>query len=137
MKIVKKLNIPASYFYQKVIESVITDIYQQTGKSLHENQLEHFEYVKVFSKNSRAKMTIDKIQTNTAYHFRTTTVKNDFTVQYEIRAVDAHSCEVHYQETMVSHGFLQKINDELFGMVLGYFKKKHFTKMLKMIEASY
>lgn len=137
MEITKKLNIPAPYFYEKVIDSVLFDIRKHTGKSLTKKQLSNFEYVKSFSKNSRAKIKVEKIIDNSSYHFRTSTTKNNFTVGYEIVPIDDKSCEIHYTEKMESFGFLQKLNDAVLGTVLMYFKKRQFSKMLQMIEESY
>ncbi|MGX7244046.1 DUF3284 domain-containing protein [Enterococcus quebecensis] len=137
MEITKKLNIPAPYFYDKVIDSVLFDIRKHTGKSLTKKQLNNFEYVKSFSKNSRAKIKVEKIVDNSSYHFRTSTTKNNFSVGYEIIPINDHSCEIHYTEKMESFGFLQKINDAALGTILMYFKKRQFNKMLQMIEESY
>jgi hypothetical protein len=38
---------------------------------------------------------------------------------------------------MISHGTLQKFNDNLFQFVLGKIKKKRFIKMLEQMEESY
>lgn len=137
MEIVKELNIPAAFFYDKVIESVLFDIHKATGKKVNRKQLNDFEYVKEFSKNSRAKIKIEKAIENTSYHFRTSTIRNDYLVEYEIKPLNDKSCEIHYTETMESFGFLQKFNDLLLGTVLGFFKKKRFKQMLLMIEQSY
>ena len=39
MEIVKKLNIPASFFYDKVMDSVLFDVRKATGKSVTRKQL--------------------------------------------------------------------------------------------------
>lgn len=137
MEIIEKLNIPAPFFYRKIIDSVLFDIRKHTGKSLTKNQLDQFEYVKNFSKNSRAKIKVEKIVENSSYHFRTSTTKNDFKVQYDIIPIDDQSCEIRYQEKMESFGILQKLNDAVLGIILGYFKKRQFKQMLKNIEKSY
>lgn len=136
MEITKKLNIPANVFYDQIIDSVLFDVRKHTGKSITRKQLNNLEYVKQFSKNSRAKIKIEKVIDNTSYHYRTSTTKNDFQVQYDIKPIDADSCEVHYSETMTSYGFLQKINDAVVGTLLMFFKKRQFNKMLKMMEQS-
>ena len=137
MEIVKKMNIPASVFYDQVMDSVLFDIRKHTGKSLTRKQLNNFEYVKQFSKNSRARIKVEKLVENTSYHFRTSTTKNDFLVQYDIKPLDEKSCEIRYNEKMESYGFLQKMNDVVLGTILMFFKKRQFTKMLKMMEESY
>lgn len=137
MEIVKRLNVPATFLYEKVIDSVLFDIRKQTGKSLTKKQLNNFEYVKEFSKNSKAKIKIEKHVENQSYHFRTSTTRNDYLVQYEIKPIDDKTCELTYTEKMESFGFLQKMNDAVLGIVLGFFKKRQFKKMLDMIEQSY
>ncbi|MGC6767169.1 DUF3284 domain-containing protein [Enterococcus sp. LJL128] len=137
MEIVKKMNVPASYFYGKVVESVLYDVNRSTGKRLKPMQLNNFEYVKEFSKNSRAKIKIEKLVENEEYAYKTSTVKNQYHAQYKIKAVDNNSCEVHYTEKMESFGTMQKLNDAAIGFILGFFKKRQFKKMLDQIESSY
>lgn len=137
MEIIKKMNIPASVFYDQVMDSVLFDIRKHTGKNLTRKQLNNFEYVKEFSKNSRARIKVEKLVENTSYHFRTSTIKNDFLVQYDIKPLDEKSCEIRYNEKMESYGFLQKMNDAVLGTILLFFKKRQFTRMLKMMEESY
>ncbi|MGO2267178.1 MAG: DUF3284 domain-containing protein, partial [Vagococcus salmoninarum] len=60
MEIIKQMNVPAAFLYDKIIDSVLFDIRKQTGKSVTKKQLNNFEYVKEYSKNSRAKIKIEK-----------------------------------------------------------------------------
>ena len=137
MKIVKTLNVPADFFYQQVVNSVMFDIRKSTGETLKEHQLKNYSYVKQFSKNNRARITIEEAEKNQHYGFATSTVRNEFHVDYEIKATSTNQCEVTYTEEMVSHGFLQKANDRLFGLFLKPVKKKQLVKMLEAMEASY
>ncbi|WP_313467470.1 DUF3284 domain-containing protein [Carnobacterium sp.] len=137
MEIVKKMKIPAGFFYNSVMKSVLFDIREQTGKQLTPDQLNNFSYVKTFSKSSSAKIEIEKVVENEAYHYRTSTTANDYRVQYDIKAIDSENCEVRYTENMESYGFLQKMNDAVLGIILGFVKKRNFKKMLTMIEESY
>lgn len=137
MKIEKTLNIPAEFFYSKVIDSVIFDVRQATGKDLTRKQLKNFEYVKTFSKYSRAKIKIDEVVENQTYQFKTATTKNEFVARYDIEPLSDSKCKVSYTETMESFGFMQQMNDMVLGLVMGMFKKRHFKKMLTMIEQSY
>ena len=137
MEIIKQMNVPAAFLYDKIIDSVLFDIRKQTGKSVTKKQLNNFEYVKEYSKNSRAKIKIEKHIENQSYHFRTSTTRNDFLVKYDIQPIDDKTCQVVYQEEMESFGTLQKLNDAATGLLLGVLKKKQFKKMLTMIESSY
>ncbi|MFN6870959.1 DUF3284 domain-containing protein [Enterococcus hirae] len=137
MEIVKTLNIPASFFYDKVMDSVLFDVRKATGKSVTRKQLKNLEYVKQFSQNSRARIKIEEVIENQSYKFRTSTTKNDYVVHYQIKALDDKTCEVRYAEQMQSYGMLQKLNDMILGTMLMYFKKRRFKKMLVMIEETY
>ncbi len=137
MEIERKMNMPASAFFDKIMESVLYDVYDATGKKVTVNKLENMEYVKRFSQNSRAKLKIEKVEQDRAYYYKTSTTRNDFVVKYDITPLDEKTCQVHYQEAMTSYGTMQKMNDALFGAILGFFKKRRFKQMLKMIEESY
>ncbi|MGX7350822.1 hypothetical protein RU97_GL000465 [Enterococcus canis] len=137
MEIVKEMNVPATFFFDKVTDSVLYDIQKQTGKAVNKKQLNNFEYVKEFSQNSRAKITIEKFVENEAYHFRTSTTRNDFLVEYDVKRIDDRRCQVRYRETMKSYGFMQQMNDMVLGVVVGFLRKRRFKKMLQMIETSY
>lgn len=137
MEIKQRLNVPATYFFDRVIDSVKYDIHEATGKSLTENQLVGFEYVKEFSAKSRARILIEDVIHNEKYRFVTSTTKNSFTATYKIAPLDDKSCEVIYTEKMTSNGTIQSLNDMVVGMVFSFFKKKRFKKMLGMIEQSY
>lgn len=137
MEVNKVLQVPASFFYQKVIDSVLYDVKEATGKQVTEKQLPGFEYVKEFNNKTSAKIIIQEAVKDQCYQFRTATTKNTFDVRYQITPVDDQSCAVTYTESMTSKGTIQSLNDSVTGFILGFFKKKQLKKMLAMIEASY
>ena len=137
MEITKKLNIPAEFFYRKVVDSVIYDVQDSTGKTLKEGQLKNFEYIKKYQNGDSARITITEVKPNEAYAFETSTQRNEFIAAYTIRAIDEKQCEVKYHETMSSKGTVQMINDIIVRVLLGFMKKRQFKKMLEMIEQSY
>lgn len=137
MEIKETLQVPTTFFFNKIADSALYDIERQTGKRINRKQLAKFEYVKEFKKNARAKIKIDEFVENRAYAFTTSTTKNRFYVAYQVEKIDETSCSVTYKETMESFGFLQKINDYTVGLIWGFLRKKRFKAMLKQIEASY
>lgn len=134
MKITKQLNLSAETFYQKIIDSVLYDIKEQTGKKLNPQQLQGFSYYKKFAKNQEAQITIKELKKPETYVFETATLRNTFTASYHIKPIDAEHCEVCYLEQMESFGALQKLNDTLFSLLLGFLKKRQFRRMLEMME---
>ncbi|MHC5268070.1 DUF3284 domain-containing protein [Enterococcus sp. LJL98] len=137
MEIVKELNVPAAFFFQKMMDSVRYDIEQATGKQLLVEQMENFTYVKEFSNKSSAKIQIGSIEQDRSYGYQTSTNRNDFFATYEIRAIAHEKCEIRYHEKMHSHGLIQQLNDFTVSLLLGRFKKKRFKAMLQAIEKAY
>lgn len=137
MEIIKKMNVPAAFFYNQVIDSVQYDIREATGKTVPETKLAGFDYVKEFSNSGKARITINEVEKDRAYSFTTATTKNSFTVSYEIKPIDEKSCEVRYVEKMESFGMIQSLNDMAVGILLGFLKKRRFKKMLQMMEEAY
>ncbi|KRO16067.1 DUF3284 domain-containing protein [Lacticaseibacillus saniviri] len=137
MKIVKTLDIPADYFYTKVIDSVIYDIKEQTGQQLPVTRLEGFEYKKQFARGRRAKVKITKNVINQAYHFETITPGSVFKVNYDIAPTADNRTQVTYEEKSEMKDTLSRMNQALIGMLFGFFRKRNFGKMLTAIEKSY
>jgi hypothetical protein len=137
VEIVRQMAVPAEYLYKTIIRSVLAEIRSQTGKNVSEKQLKGFEYIKTFSKNARATIRIEDLEKNKLYRYRTLTNKNEFLVSYEFHPLSENSCELRYQETMESYGYLQKINDAFVGMIWSKLRKRRFFEMLKQIEQSY
>jgi hypothetical protein len=137
MEIVRKMKVPVEFLYETIIKSVLADIHSQTGKEVSEKQLAEFEYVKTFSKNSKATIQIEEITKNKSYQYRTTSNKHDFSVAYKIRPLTEGNCELHYIEKMESLGYLQNVNDMFIGIIWSPLKKRRFKEMLKQIEAAY
>lgn len=136
MKVEKKLNTSAENFYDKMMDSVIFDVRKATGKSITRKQLKNLTYVKQFSKNSSAKIVIEELVENRIYQFNTSTSRNEFVVRYEITPIDENKCQVIYNENMKSFGFMQQMNDMLLGIMLGFFRKRQFGKMLENMASA-
>lgn len=137
MEIVRQMKVPVEFLYKTIINSVLSDIHSQTGKKVSEKQLSGFEYMKTFSKHSKATIRIEEITKNESYQYRTTNNKNDFLVAYKIRPLKDGICELRYMEKMESFGFLQSLNDMFIGIVWSPLKKRRFKEMLNQIEAAY
>ncbi len=137
MELKETLNVPATFFFDKIADSALYDVQRHTGKRLNRKQLKNFEYVKQFNKNARAKIKINEFLENVAYGFTTSTTRNTFEVAYYIEAIDDKSCEVTYKETTKSYGIFQKINDNTVGLLWGLLRKRRFKSMLRQIEGAY
>lgn len=138
MELSMKVNVPAEFFYDTIIRSVLADVKQQTKDELTPQELPGYEYEKVFSKQASAKVKITTLKENECYEYQTISNKNDFTVAYRLQPIDATSFKLIYTEAMASRGgHMQKINDAFVGVVWSWLKKKKFKEMLRGIESTY
>lgn len=138
MKIKQKLNIPANFFYRKVVDSVLYDIRTQTGETIPEDQLEGYSYVKQFTKTTSARITVTKLVPDQAYYYTTHSNQSDYDVKYDIKSLGEKKTEVTYEEVVNSKGgFIRQMNDLLVGTILGFVRRRNFKKMLLQIEQSY
>ncbi|KRM21006.1 DUF3284 domain-containing protein [Latilactobacillus graminis] len=136
MEIKLNLKMPASYFYQKILESVLFDIRQQTGEKLLETQLPNYSYDKQFGKN-RATLKITQLIKDQSYHYETTSIRGTYQSSYDIFANGPQSIQVIYREQAKANSKLQQTNDLLMGFIMGFMRKRGFKKMLKQIEKTY
>ena len=104
---------------------------------MNEEEFTNYEYIKEFSKDSKATVRIENYERGKRYYYSTHTDKNKILAKYNVITIDEKTCELRYSETITSDNFLQKINDTLVGIVWGFLKKRKFKEMLQQIEASY
>lgn len=137
MEIKKTLKIPASYFYQKILDSVLFDIRKQTGQAINAAQLPNYTYEKNFGNSGTAKIKVTQLIKDQSYHYETSSTRGTYQASYDIFANGPDSIQVIYRENAKANGKLQQANDAVMGIVLGYVRKRGFKKMLKEIEQSY
>ncbi|KRL59312.1 DUF3284 domain-containing protein [Latilactobacillus fuchuensis] len=137
MEIKQTLNIPASYFYQKVIDSVLFDIRKQTGQTMTAAQLMNYAYDKSFGNNGKATIKVTQLIKDQSYHYETSSPRGTYQASYDIFANNADSIQVIYRESAKASGKLQQANDAFMGVIMGFMRKRGFKKMLKQIEKSY
>lgn len=136
MEIKKTLNISAADFFEKLTTSVLYDIYQSTGERLQPQELAGHQYFKLYSQSTGSTVTITSYEVNRLYGYEVVTSRNSFYAEYHIQPLSDSSCQIVYQEKMVSDNLLQKMNDALLGTIMSPFKKKRFKNMLVAIEKS-
>ncbi|MDR2832347.1 MAG: DUF3284 domain-containing protein [Streptococcaceae bacterium] len=137
MIIIRDVNAPASFVFTKLIDSSLYDIKKQTNKRLTWKQLKNFEYVKTFSRHQKARITILDVVENEKYSFKTSTTSNEYVTTYTIEPKTDVSCKVTCEETKTSHGFMQKLNDTVVGLILGRSKKKQIKAILDEMGKQY
>lgn len=137
MKLNCKVKAPASFIYKQLIKSSINDIKGATGKVLTVDELEGFQYDKVFSSKHHGTVTILSVVENEQYCFRTKTKIRDFETSYTLKATGDHSCEVVVEERVLTKGLMLKYNDILMEIISGRARKRQFKMNLEALASSY
>jgi hypothetical protein len=137
MKLTKTLDCPASYFYTKVIDSVLYDIKQNTGETLKPAALQGYEYKKMVGGKMNARIKITKNVINRAYAFETEMTSGNYSVAYDIQETQDGKVQVTYQEGSQFNSMMRDFNQKLMMLLLGHSRKKSLIQMLEQIAASY
>ncbi|KRN28327.1 hypothetical protein IV38_GL001325 [Lactobacillus selangorensis] len=137
MKVTKTLDVPADFFYKRVIDSVLFDIRKQTGKTVPVAALKGFKYRKDFGNGNSADIEITQAIQNQSYHYKTVSNRNTYEASYNIFPIDDKSIKVVYSEHVKAANSMQRTNDIIVQMLLGFLRKRNCKKMLSQIAASY
>jgi len=137
MEMIKTLDVPRRFIFDKIVESSLMDIEQQTGKKLKTSKMNGFEYSKKFANGSTARIKLTDNEEPSVYEFTTTQSKRKYTTRWELHPIDDTSTDVIISEEQTANGFLQKANDAIMGIGLGWLKKRQMTAILDSISKAY
>ena len=137
MEIQKTVRAPREYIYDKIVESCLYDISQQTGKKPSIHNLQGFEYSKRFGQNQTGRIKIDELDGTGIYAFTTATTKNTFKTRWELHKIDSTTTNIIIDETHESHGFFQRMNDAAIGTLMFPMKRRRYRKILEGLEKAY
>ncbi|GFH41099.1 DUF3284 domain-containing protein [Pseudolactococcus insecticola] len=139
MELTKTLDVPRQFVFEKIVDSGLYDIQQNTGKRPKISSLKGFEYKKKFGskQNQAGKIRIDDVIEPSVYAFTTTTVRNTFTTRWELHKIDDKTTDVVISETIESKGFFQNLNDSMMQIGLGWIKKRQMRAILDGILKAY
>ncbi|MBC1500123.1 DUF3284 domain-containing protein [Listeria weihenstephanensis] len=135
MKITKKLAISQKECFDTIMNSVVHDVKEATGKKPLVQKLEGLKFKRKMANGSEAVMIITKCTPPEIYEFQTKTHVNTHTTSYTVTAITEHTCEVVYDETVEAETAMARWNNILVGGLLGFTRKKRITRMLDGIEA--
>ncbi len=136
VKQVFHIAVPAEYFFHRVIELVLYDIYQQTGKKIKPQELKGFSFNRKNSTGFISKMTIIDYQPNKIYAYLNHTRYNRYKVVYQIEPIGNQRMRLLYRETIKGYGGFNK-DYNIFKPITVFLRKRYFKKIKKQLEADY
>lgn len=137
MDIQMKLNVPAAYFFNRLIESSLYDINEQTGKNLQANQLAHFAYKRKLANGAYGRFLVTDYRPEGVYAYSMRTGRNTYSVSYNVSQLAENQAQFHYTEQVTGENSTVNANNKLTGFMLGWFRKRRFKKMAAEIAQDY
>ena len=137
MKITMDLQVPADYFFQRLVDSVLQDIKQQTGRQLAERALPGYRYHKEFGNKQTGELKVLHFLHGRRYGYSLRTGRNEYFVDYELTPQGADSCILSYSEQQKGRDAKVTANNKTASFFLGWFRKRRFKKMAAEISVAY
>ena len=137
MKLKLSVKVPATYYFNKIVDSSIYDIKQQTGVSLSKDQLQGYQFKKKIGENSYSDFQITKVICNELYAYQLETPVNSYRVSYQISPLSTEMMNLEYQEEITGANKTVSANNMFTQLLWGWSRKRRFKKMTKEIEKSY
>ncbi|MFD1393275.1 DUF3284 domain-containing protein [Lacticaseibacillus jixianensis] len=137
MKVTSTVNAPVSFFYQKLIDSVLYDIKHETGQDLTFAQLLGFEYKKSLGARGTLRIKITKLVQNQSYAFDTVAGADTYHTSYQVAGTEDDKTDVIYQENADYGDTIKQRNNQLMMLLIGWSKKRRMKQMWDRVAASY
>lgn len=136
MEISIELNVSARYLYQRLLDTLIYDIKQETGKEPSFLELANIKYRKRLNRDTFAELKVVKLLQDQSYHVQIETKDYVRKEAYELHALDKDKVKVDYFEEEIAK---QKQGNSLkmIDMVKEHVKRHNFIKVLKGLEIGY
>ncbi|MFC4653008.1 DUF3284 domain-containing protein [Lactococcus nasutitermitis] len=137
MEIVKTIDAPREFIFEKIIDSCLYDIEKNTKQRPKIRNLTGFKYTKTFGKNQTGQIKFDEVSAPTVYAFTTATNRNTYKTRWELHKIDDRSTDVIITESKTAKGFFQHFNDMIVSIFFGRFKKRRMIGILDAIQKAY
>ncbi|MBD5069467.1 MAG: DUF3284 domain-containing protein [Lactobacillus sp.] len=137
MKISMKLNVSAEYLFQRLVDTVIYDVKQETGQELTVADLNGLSYATKLDRQTKADLSVIKVVPDQSYHIQVETdgyVKRE---AYELTALATDLVQVEYSEQSFAKRQVSKLKEFFFKPIAQSIRRRNFMKLLKEIEVGY
>ncbi|MFC6165330.1 DUF3284 domain-containing protein [Lactiplantibacillus dongliensis] len=137
MQIKVTLKAPVDYIYRQLLDSAQADIKQQTGHPAPRQSLQGYRYTKKWANGLSGQLTITHAEPGRRYAYELETPRDHYGVDYQFTSTDANQTVLAYAETFLGKDKKTQANNRIGVMLLGWFRKRRFKKMMSQMAASY
>ncbi len=128
MEISMNLNVSAEYLFQRLLDTLLYDIKQETGRELTVAELDH---------QTKAQLKVIKLIPDRSYHLQ---IETDHYVKkeaYELTPLAKDQVKVDYREESLVKKQISKLQIKIFSPLAEWIRRHNFMKLLKEIEVGY
>ena len=136
MKITMNLPVEPAIFFKQLQLSALADIRTHTGREPLPGSLRGFSYAKKWPNGRQARLQITDMEPNKVYAYTLATPQDDFRVSYRLVPLASGKSRLEYEESLVAKTVRGTANNRVRGILMGWFRKRRFKKMvLKMCQS--
>ncbi|GBG95802.1 hypothetical protein LFYK43_22610 [Ligilactobacillus salitolerans] len=137
MKTSVKLNVSAHYFFQRILDIRLYDIYEATGRSVSVKQLAGFAYETENNSGEPCRISVTSLKPNQSYHYQIETQAMVISAAYELKALAKDQVQVDFRQISKTKKQLHSMKDRLTSKIFDHIKANNFKKVLKQMEIGY
>lgn len=137
MEISMNLNVSAEYLFQRLLDTLLYDIKQETGRELIVAELSDLSYATKLDHQTKAQLKVIKLIPDRSYHLQ---IETDHYVKkeaYELTPLAKDQVKVDYREESLVKKQTSKLQIKIFSPLAEWIRRHNFMKLLKEIEVGY
>ena len=135
MEISMNLNVSAEYLFQRLLDTLLYDIKQETGRDLTVAELSDLSYATKLDHQTKAQLKVIKLIPDRSYHLQ---IETDHYVKkeaYELTPLAKN--QVDYYEESLAKKQTSKLQTKIVVPLAKWIRRHNFMKLLKEIEVGY
>ncbi len=132
-----KLNVSAHYFFKRMIDSRIYDIYEATGNLLAEDALPGIRYESENEYGQSCRVSITSLLKDHSYRYLVETNDEVISTDYELKQLSADQVEVDFSQKVHAKHLLHGLKNKTASILFDRLKANNFKRVLKGLEVGY
>ncbi|WP_304651607.1 DUF3284 domain-containing protein [uncultured Ligilactobacillus sp.] len=137
MEISMNLNVSAEYLFQRLLDTLLYDIKQETGRELTVAELPDLSYATKLDHQTKAQLKVIKLIPGRSYHLQIQTDNYVKKEAYELTPLAKDQVKVDYHEESLVKKPSSKLQTKIFAPLAKWIRRHNFMKLLKEIEVGY
>ncbi|GKS80548.1 hypothetical protein LPAF129_02330 [Ligilactobacillus pabuli] len=132
-----KLNVSAQYFFQRLVDTRLYDIYTATDHWLTPDQLLGFAYLTEDGSGEACQVKITQLLPGLSYHYQSKKAAEVINTAYELEPLAKNQVRVVFDQQVRAKNPLQAVKNKVTGVLLDHLRASNLKRVLKQLEVGY